>query len=123
MTREQGVLVSPTMGVPGVIEGEVVTTIRELATRGRGKQAIARQIVWSIRCGGIFVSRCQRAWQRRPEAQRLTDEGAGTHRRCLRGRRPSAWRRPPATKRGSSRLSISASCTSSSPGGFRTEQA
>jgi DNA-binding NarL/FixJ family response regulator len=32
------------MGVPGVIEGEVVSTTRELATRGWGKQAIARQI-------------------------------------------------------------------------------
>jgi hypothetical protein len=36
MEAERGELVSPVEGVPAVIEGEIVTTIRELANRGVG---------------------------------------------------------------------------------------
>jgi hypothetical protein len=43
MELEQGVLVSPTPEVP-VIEGEIVTAIRELTHRGWGSKAIAREL-------------------------------------------------------------------------------
>src|SRR6476659_3178442 len=43
MELEAGVLVSPTAEVP-VIEGEIVTTIRELASRGVGSKTIAREL-------------------------------------------------------------------------------
>ena len=43
MELERDVLVSPTTEVP-VIEGEAVTAIRTLASRGMGKKAIAREV-------------------------------------------------------------------------------
>jgi transposase len=43
MEVERGKLVSPTQEVP-VIEGEIVTAIRELADRGWGSKAIAREV-------------------------------------------------------------------------------
>jgi transposase len=43
MELERGVLVSPAPEVP-VIEGEIVTAIRELADRGWGSKAIAREL-------------------------------------------------------------------------------
>jgi transposase len=43
MEQERGVLVSPTVEVP-VVEGELVTAIRELASRGWGSKAIAREL-------------------------------------------------------------------------------
>lgn len=74
MELEGKVLVSPTPEVP-VIEGEVVTTIRELANRGVGKKAIAREV-------GVAVNTVRRylRWpiapgqQVRPAARRLTDD-------------------------------------------------
>jgi predicted transcriptional regulator len=64
------------MEVPGVIQGEVVTTIRELATRGWGKQAIARQIGVSINTVRRYLrSPVPAGVQHRPKARRLTDEG------------------------------------------------
>ena len=43
MELERGDLVSPTAEVP-VVEGEIVTAIRELADRGWGSKAIAREL-------------------------------------------------------------------------------
>ena len=43
MELEAGVLVSPAAEVP-VVEGEIVTAIRELASRGIGSKAIAREV-------------------------------------------------------------------------------
>ena len=43
MELEAGVLVSPTAEVP-VVEGEIVTAIRELASRGVGTKTIAREV-------------------------------------------------------------------------------
>jgi orotate phosphoribosyltransferase-like protein len=43
MELERGNLVSPTPEVP-VVEGEIVTAIRELAGRGWGSKAIAREL-------------------------------------------------------------------------------
>jgi hypothetical protein len=43
MEFERGNLVSPTAEVP-VVEGEIVTAIRELAGRGWGSKAIAREL-------------------------------------------------------------------------------
>jgi transposase len=74
MELEAGVLVSPTPEVP-VIEGEIVTTIRELASRGVGKKTIAREV-------GVAVNTVRRylrqpispGQQVRPAARRLTDD-------------------------------------------------
>ena len=74
MEFERDVLVSPTTEVP-VIEGQVVTAIRTLASRGVGKKAIAREI-------GVAVNTVRRylrepitpGQQVRPAARRLTDE-------------------------------------------------
>src|SRR5581483_5482659 len=43
MELEAGVLVSPTAEVP-VIDGDIVTAIRDLASRGVGSKTIARQL-------------------------------------------------------------------------------
>src|SRR5262245_26027453 len=73
MELEAGVLVSPTPEVP-VIDGDIVTAIRELANRGVGSKTIAKQL-------GIArntVRRYRRApliagVQVRPAARRLSD--------------------------------------------------
>lgn len=76
MATEQRVLVSPSEGVPAVIEGDIVTTIRELAGRGVGKRAIARSVGVSINTVRRYLRGPVAAGvQRRPTAQRLTDEG------------------------------------------------
>jgi transposase len=74
MEFERDVLVSPTTEVP-VIEGQVVTAIRTLASRGVGKKAIAREV-------GVAVNTVRRylrqpivaGFQMRPAARRLTDD-------------------------------------------------
>lgn len=43
MELEAGVLVSPAAEVP-VIDGDIVTAIRDLASRGVGSKTIARQL-------------------------------------------------------------------------------
>src|SRR5947207_11289834 len=73
MEFERDVLVSPPTEVP-VIEGEMVTAIRTLASRGVGKKAIAREV-------GVAVNTVRRylrepiasGCQVRPAARRLTD--------------------------------------------------
>lgn len=74
MELERDGLVSPIQEVP-VIEGELVTTIRELAGRGVGSKAIARMV-------GVARNTVRRylrqaiapGVQSRPAARRLTDE-------------------------------------------------
>jgi transposase len=74
MEFERDVLVSPTTEVP-VIEGEMVTAIRTLASRGVGKKAIAREV-------GVAVNTVRRYLRQpitpgpqvRPAARRLTDD-------------------------------------------------
>lgn len=76
MEMERGVLVSPAEGVPAVIEGEIVTTIRELANRGVGKRRIAHQIGVSINTVRRYLrGAVSPGVQVRPAAQRLTAAG------------------------------------------------
>jgi transposase len=82
MELERDGLVSPMQEVP-VIEGELVATIRELASRGVGSKTIARM----VGVGRNTVRRYLRApvapgVQVRPAARRLTDE-ARTEARTL----------------------------------------
>src|SRR5215212_9967337 len=85
MDSERDVLVSPTTEVP-VVEGELVTAIRTLATRGVGKKAIAREV-------GVAVNTVRRylrepltpGQQVRPAARRLTDDRRAEARRLYEG--------------------------------------
>jgi transposase len=85
MEFERGVLVSPTTEVP-VLEGQVVTAIRTLASRGVGKKAIAREV-------GVALNTVRRylrepilpGQQARPAARRLTDEHREEARRLYEG--------------------------------------
>ena len=85
MEFERDVLVSPTTEVP-VIEGQVVTAIRTLASRGVGKKAIAREV-------GVAVNTVRRylrhpitpGQQVRPTARRLTEDRRGGGPDALRG--------------------------------------
>lgn len=73
MELEAGVLVSPVPEVP-VIDGDIVTAIRDLASRGIGSKSVAKQL-------GVArntVRRCRRAavpagLQIRPAARKLSD--------------------------------------------------
>src|SRR5438046_8415109 len=85
MEFERDVLVSPPTEVP-VIEGEMVTAIRTLASRGVGKKAIAREV-------GVAVNTVRRylrqpitpRHQVRPAARRLTDDRRAEARRLYEG--------------------------------------
>jgi transposase len=85
MACERDVLVSPTTEVP-VIEGQLVTAIRTLASRGVGKKAIAREV-------GVAVNTVRRylryaitpGRQVRPSARRLTDDHRAEARRLYEG--------------------------------------
>ncbi len=91
MERERDVLVSPTAEVP-VIEGEIVTAIRELAGRGVGKKTIAREVGVAINTVRRYLRQPMVAGQQvRPAARRLTDAGARRRARCSSGR-PRAMR-------------------------------
>jgi transposase len=80
MEFEGDILVSPTAEVP-VIEGEIVTAIRDLASRGVGSKTIAREV-------GVARNTVRRylrhpvvaGTQCRPAARRLTDDGRLTAR-------------------------------------------
>jgi predicted transcriptional regulator len=76
MEREDGVLVSPPVGVPVVIDGEIVTAIRELRSRGWGRKPIAREL-------GVSINTVRR-YVRQPLV-------AGQQVRCLSGQ-PRAMR-------------------------------
>src|SRR5437762_1938790 len=85
MEFERDVLVSPPTEVP-VIEGEMVTAIRTLASRGVGKKAIAREV-------GVAVNTVRRylrqpitpRHQVRPAARRLPDDRRGEARTLYEG--------------------------------------
>jgi transposase len=73
MELERDVLVSPTTEVP-VIEGEAVTAIRTLASRGMGKKAIAREVGVALNTVRRYLRQPIAAGQQvRPAARRLTD--------------------------------------------------
>lgn len=81
MERERGVLVSPTVGVPDVIESEMVTAIRDLANRDWGRKTIARALGVSVNTVRRYVRQPLVAGvQVRPKARRLTDGGCATAR-------------------------------------------
>src|SRR5579864_8823371 len=87
MEWERGVLVSPTEGVPAVIEGDVVTAIRDLAMRGWGRKTIARTMGVSINTVRRYVRQPLVAGvQRRPTARRLTEAGCTEARALFVGR-------------------------------------
>jgi transposase len=71
MEQEQGVLVSPTAEVP-VVEGELVTAIRELADRGWGSKAIARELQVARNTVRRYLRGAAVGVQVRPTARRLS---------------------------------------------------
>ncbi len=74
MEREGAVLVSPGAGVPIVIDGEIVTAIRELRSRGWGRKPIARELGVSINTVRRYVRQPVVAGQQvRPTARRLSE--------------------------------------------------
>ena len=85
MEFEAGVLVLPATEVP-VVEGEIVTAIRELASRGVGSKTIARAV-------GVARNTVRRylrqpvavGLQTRPAARRLTDTARATARELYTG--------------------------------------
>src|SRR3954463_6873054 len=85
MACERDELVSPTTEVP-VIDGQVVTAIRTLASRGVGKKAIAREV-------GVAVNTVRRYLRQpitprhhgRPAAARPPDDRGGEARRLYEG--------------------------------------
>ncbi len=77
MEQTQGVLVSPTAEVP-VIEGELVTAIRELAGRGWGAKAIARTLGVARNTVRRYGRGAVAGVQRRPRARRLGSEACAT---------------------------------------------
>ncbi len=79
MACERDVLVSPTTEVP-VIEGQVVTAIRTLASRGIGKKAIAREVGVAVNTVRRYLRAPITPGQGRPAGRRLTDD-----------RRDQAW--------------------------------
>ena len=78
MELEAGGLVSPAPPVP-VIEGEIVTAIRELASRGIGSKTIAREVGVARNTVRRYL-RCPLAAgvQVRPAARRLSDDARAT---------------------------------------------
>lgn len=77
MEQEQGVLVSPTTEVP-VIEGELVTAIRELTGRGWGAKAIARSLGVARNTVRRYRRGALAGAQARPTARRLGTEACAT---------------------------------------------
>jgi transposase len=85
MELEAGVLVSPTTEVP-VIEGEIVTTIRELASRGVGSKRIARELGVARNTVRRYLRQPVAAgMQVRPAARCLTDDARTTARELYAG--------------------------------------
>jgi transposase len=73
MEQEQGVLVSPTAEVP-VVEGEMVTAIRELTHRGWGAKAIAAELAIARNTVRRYQRGALAGVQVRPSARRLSVE-------------------------------------------------
>jgi len=80
MEREQGVLVSPIAEVP-VVEGEIVTAIRELTNRGWGAKAIAAELAIARNTVRRYQRGAVAGVQVRPLARRLSmDDQAAAQR-------------------------------------------
>jgi transposase len=73
MEQEQGVLVSPSAEVP-VVEGEMVTAIRELTNRGWGAKAIAAELAIARNTVRRYQRGALAGVQVRPLARRLSVE-------------------------------------------------
>lgn len=71
MEQEQGFLASPIAGVP-VVEGEMVTAIRELTNRGWGAKAIAAELAIARNTVRRYQRGAQAGVQVRPLARRLS---------------------------------------------------
>lgn len=71
MENEQGVLVSPSAEVP-VVEGEMVTAIRELTNRGWGAKAIAAELAIARNTVRRYQRGAVAGVQVRPSARRLS---------------------------------------------------
>lgn len=77
MEHEQGVLVSPRAEVP-VVEGEMVTAIRELTSRGWGAKAIAAELAVARNTVRRYQRGALAGMQVRPSARRLSVEDQAT---------------------------------------------
>lgn len=77
MEQEQGFLVSPIAGVP-VVEGEMVTAIRELTNRGWGAKAIAAELAIARNTVRRYQRGAEAGVQVRPLARRLSVEDQAT---------------------------------------------
>lgn len=73
MEQEQGVLVSPRAEVP-VVEGEMVTAIRELTSRGWGAKAIAAELAIARNTVRRYQRGAVAGVKVRPSARRLSVE-------------------------------------------------
>lgn len=80
MEQERGVLVSPIVEVP-VVEGEIVTAIRELTNRGWGAKAIAAELAIARNTVRRYQRGAAAGVQVRPSARRLSmDDQAAAQR-------------------------------------------
>lgn len=77
MEQEQGVLVSPSAEV-SVVEGELVTAIRELTNRGWGAKAIAAELAIARNTVRRYQRGAVAGVQVRPSARRLSVEDQAT---------------------------------------------
>jgi transposase len=77
MEQEQGVLVSPSAEVP-VVEGKMVTAIRELTHRGWGAKAIAAELAIARNTVRRYQRGAVAGVQIRPSARRLSVEDQAT---------------------------------------------
>ena len=84
MEQKRGDLVSPTLEVP-VVEGELVTAIRELADRGWGSKAIARELTVARNTVKRYLRGAAAGVQVRPSARRLSATDIETAQRLYRG--------------------------------------
>ena len=85
MELQEGVLISPTQEV-SVLEGELVATIRELASRGVGSKAIARTVGVARNTVRRYLRRTIPAGlQTRPKALRLPEHARAEARALYEG--------------------------------------
>ena len=80
MEQERGVLVSPIAEVP-VVEGEIVTAIRELTNRGWGAKAIAAELAIARNTVRRYQRGAAAGVQVRPSARRLSRDDQAAARR------------------------------------------
>jgi transposase len=82
MEQERGVLVSPIAEVP-VVEGEIVTAIRELTNRGWGAKAIAAELAIARNTVRRYQRGAAAGEQVRPSARRLSMDDQATAQRLF----------------------------------------